>query len=101
MPNPPSDRRAGGYLTDHVKDGHHGHSPERRRPQDLRQNLTFRRLTERVHALGPRPTAGVMLAAADGRDLMSVLAVCAEIDERLLDWADGRRWPPAPLARVP
>jgi hypothetical protein len=73
----------------------------RGRPQDLRQNLIFRRLTERVHALGPRPCAEVMLAAADGRDLMPVLAVYAEIDERVLDWAEGRCWPPLPLRALP
>jgi hypothetical protein len=68
--------------------------------QNLRASPRFRRLTERVHKLGPRPCAEVMLAAAAGRDLMSVLSVYAEIDEQLLNAFQGRTWPPLSIARV-
>jgi hypothetical protein len=74
---------------------------DRSRPQDLRQNLIFRRLAERVWRLGPRRCAEAMLAVADGRDLMSVLESFAEIDPELLDPFQGRTWSPAPMRVVP
>jgi hypothetical protein len=65
----------------------------------------FRHLTRRLHRLGERPIAELLLELARDHDLereiVAKLESFAEIDERLLDWADGRRWPPAPLARVP
>jgi hypothetical protein len=41
-----------------------------------------------------------MLAAADGRNFVSVPERYPEIDEHLLDLFGGRRWPPAPFAGV-
>jgi hypothetical protein len=100
MPNPPVARRAGGIGYTGGEQTIHSRTPAY--PQaKLRQNLRFRRLTARVHELGPRPCAEVMLAVAQGRDLVSVLESFAEIDEQLLDEFQGRTWPPLPMRVVP
>jgi hypothetical protein len=73
-------------------------TPIRPAPQDhgwLRQDLRFRRLSERVWRLGPRPCAGAMLAIADGRAPIAVLEEIARHDPEFVRYVGARDWPPS------
>jgi hypothetical protein len=61
-------------------------------------------LTRRLHRLGERPVGELLLELIEHHgiepDVLHRLKRFAEIDERLLDAFDGRRWPPLSIARV-
>ena len=62
---------------------------------ELRQDLRFHRLTERVWRLGPRPCAEAMLAIADGQDPLAVLEALAQHDQEFVRYVGARDWPPS------
>jgi hypothetical protein len=67
-------------------------------PQDhgwLRQDLRFRRLSERVWRLGPRPCAEAMLAIAAGQDPLAVLEDLARHDPAFVRYVGAPDWPPS------
>jgi hypothetical protein len=68
--------------------------------QALRACLRFRHLTERLHALGPRPVGELLIEVAAGRDLLDALEEHSWLDPELVARLDARCWPPLPLARV-
>jgi hypothetical protein len=72
--------------------------------QLLRLDPRFRRLTERLWRLGPRPTGELLLeiAAAHGleADVLDRLERFARIDPALVARLDSRDWPPLPLSEV-
>jgi hypothetical protein len=80
------------------------HSFPARRAQHLRLSPRVRHLTRRLHRLGDRPVGELLLELIEYHgieaDVVARLEKFAEIDERLLDPFGGRRWPPAPIARV-
>jgi hypothetical protein len=63
--------------------------------QHLRQSPRFHRLTERLHALGPRPVGELLLKVVDGRDLIEALEEYAKLDPAAVARLGGRDWPPA------
>jgi hypothetical protein len=95
MPNPARGGAGGNGYEKQL--GQNFHSPNRRPAQGLRCNIRFRRATERLHELGPRSCAEAIVALAEGRDALSVVASYAAIDERLPDAFSGRSCPPAPM----
>jgi hypothetical protein len=66
----------------------------RPRAPDLRGNPRFRRLTERLHQLGPRPVGEALLAVAEGRDPIAVLEEYAALDPEFVRYVGARDWPP-------
>jgi hypothetical protein len=62
--------------------------------EHLRANPRYRRLTERLHRLGPRPIGEAIIAVADGRDILSVLEEYAQLDPAAVALLDARDWPP-------
>jgi hypothetical protein len=80
-------------------------SRARGRPQHLRRCPRFHHLTQHLHRLGERPVGELLIELARYHELeheiVAKLEEFAEIDPALLDWADGRRWPPAPMRVVP
>jgi hypothetical protein len=70
-------------------------SPPAGPAQHLRLSQRFRRLTERLHRLGPRPCGEALLLVAEGCDLLEVLEEYARFDPEFVRWAGARDWPPA------
>jgi hypothetical protein len=68
-----------------------------RQEQDVRQSVRFRRLTEKLCRCGPRPIGEALIAASQGRDLVSVLESITAIDPDLLAALGARHWPPSPM----
>jgi hypothetical protein len=72
-------------------------SPIRPSPQDvaaLRQNHRFRKLSQGVWRLGPRPCAEAILSIAAGRDPIEVLEELARHDPEFVRYLGARDWPP-------
>jgi hypothetical protein len=68
--------------------------------QALRACLRSRHLTERLHALGPRPVGELLIEVAAGRDLLDALEEYSRLEPRTVAVIGARDWPPLPLARV-
>jgi hypothetical protein len=81
-----------------------GIATARRAPQDLRQNLNFRRLSERVWHLGPRPTAELLLELIEHHgieaDVGARLEKFAELEPYVAAMPEARDSPPTPVWRV-
>jgi hypothetical protein len=65
-----------------------------------RQNLRFRRLSERVWRLGPRPVGELLIEVAAGRDLIQALEAYAALDAAAVLRLEARAWPPDPIHEV-
>jgi hypothetical protein len=61
--------------------------------QNLRAHPRFRRLTERLHRLGPRPVGELLLEVANGRDLIAALEDYAQLNAVAVARLGARDWP--------
>jgi hypothetical protein len=95
MPPPNAKRRPGGGGAA-VLTGNEIASEDSRSAAtaQLRRCARFRRLTERLHRLGPRPVGELLLEVANGRDLIEALEEYARLDPALVRRLDARDWPP-------
>jgi hypothetical protein len=62
---------------------------------ELRHDLRFRRLTERLHRLGPRPLGELLIEVAAGDDLLDTLERNTRHSPKFVRYVGARDWPPA------
>jgi hypothetical protein len=62
-------------------------------PEQLRQDLRYRRLTERLPQLAPRTVGEALLAVTSGRDPIAVLEELTRFSPELVRYVGARDWP--------
>ena len=78
--------------------------PSAGRSTPLRQSPRFKRLTDHLHRLGPRPTGELLLALVEEHDIeadvLRGLEKFARLDPATVARVDGRHWPPPALKAI-